>query len=121
MSDKFNISLEGEITVIEFLAETSYNEVKTMLDDVSENYPYEKRLFDMSNIKFNFSEREIKDIAEYGKKVFIKPNILAIFTKDDLAFGEMRQFMVYREEDGHAAAFVFKDKEEAMEWLLENS
>jgi hypothetical protein len=54
----------------------------------------------MSEIKFNFTTDEIQKIAAYGKSKFTKPNKLAIYALDDLAFGEMRQFEVYREEEG---------------------
>jgi len=71
----------------------------------------------MSEINFNFTTQEIISIALYGKQKFIKPNKLAIYAVKDLAFGEMRQFMVYREEENKAIPRVFRSEEEAIEWL----
>ena len=55
-------------------------------------------------------------IAEYGKGKFTKPNRLAIYAIKDLAFGEMSQFEVYREEE-KSAPRAFRDEKSAIEWL----
>ena len=60
---------------------------------------------------------EIKAIAEYGKSKFIKPNKIALIAPDDLAYGNMRQFIVYREQEEHSVACVFKNEREAILWL----
>lgn len=75
----------------------------------------------MSEIKFDFTVDEIKQISEYGKMKFTKPNKLAVYALDDLVFGEMRQFMVYREEEGKVFPRAFRNKEEALEWLNSKS
>ena len=105
------------ITTIKFLVKPSFNSVKTIIDEIIESYPYEKRLWDLSEVDFDFTTAEIKMIAEYGKKVFTKPNKLALFATTDLSFGEMRQFEVYREEENKALPKVFRDKASAIEWL----
>ncbi len=70
--------------------------------------PMKKRLWELSAIKFNLSTAEIQSISEYRKRKFTKPNKLAIFAVDDLAFGEMRQFEFYREEQGKASSGPFE-------------
>lgn len=119
MSDKYSIFYDSGITKVKFLAKPSFDEVKDIIDVIVADYPYEKRLWDMTDIKFDFTLNEIKLIAEYGKRVFTKPNKLSIVTDDDLAYGEMRQFMVYREQDGRATPIVFRKEEDAIKWLLE--
>lgn len=111
------ITHEDGITKIKFLVSPSYEQAKLMIDEIAENYPYEKRLWDLSEIKFDFTTAEIQRIAEYGKLKFTKPNKLALFALDDLAFGEMRQFEVYREEEGKAFPRVFRNEQEAIKWL----
>lgn len=117
MSDTYIINHSEGITEIKFLVPPSLALAKSIIDDIVENYPYEKRLWDLSEIKFNFTLAEIQQISEYGKLKFTKPNKLAIYAIDDLAFGEMRQFMVYREEEGKALPRAFRNKQEAIEWL----
>ena len=117
MSSTHIITHENGITKIKFLVNPSFEQVKLIIDEIAENYPYEKRLWDMSEIKFNFTIDEIQRIAAYGKSKFTKPNKLAIFALDDLTFGEMRQFGVYREEKGKSLPRVFRNEQDAIEWL----
>ena len=117
MSKIYNIEYLNGITKINFLEKPTFEEVQHAIDDVAENYPYEKRLWNLSDSNFNFTTKEIIDISKYGKSKFIKPNKIAIVATNDLAYGEMRQFMVYREEENKADACVFKTEEEAINWL----
>jgi glutaredoxin len=116
MSKTHKITHNDGITKIKFLVSPSYGQVKSIIDEVSEKYPYEKRLWDLSEIKFDFSTIEIKMISDYGKQKFTKANKLAIYVVDDLAFGEMRQFEVYREEEKSLPG-IFRNEQEAIEWL----
>ena len=117
MSDTHIIKHYEGITEIKFLVSPTFVQLKSIIDDIVENYPYEKRLWDMSEIQFDFTSNEIEQIAEYGKQKFTKPNKLALFALDDLAFGEMRQFMVYREEQSQSIPRAFRNKQAAIEWL----
>jgi hypothetical protein len=117
MSKTHIITVEDGITRIKFLVNPTFELAKSIIDELAENYPYEKRPWDMNEIKFNFTTAEIQNIAAYGKTKFTKPNKLAVLALDDLSFGEMRQFMVYREEENKAQPFVFRKEEEAIEWL----
>ena len=111
------ITVEDGITKIKFLESPCIEEAKAIIDDLADNYPYEKRLWDMSEIIFNWTIEEIKTISEYGKYKFTRPNKLAIYAVDNVSFGEMRQFEVYREEEGKAYPRAFRDQQEAIDWL----
>lgn len=89
----------------------------SIIDEIIENHPYERRLWDISDVDFDFSLEEIRAKAEYGKEKFVLPNRLAVYANADLVYGEMRQFAVYRKGDGKAVSNVFRDKLEAIEWL----
>ncbi len=117
MSVTHLITLEDGITRIKFLAAPSLEQTKAIIDEIVENYPYEKRLWDMSEIKFDFTTDEIQEIAEYGKRKFVKANKLAVYATDDLAYGEMRQFAVYRHEENKATPRAFRSEKAAIEWL----
>jgi len=118
MDKTHEIIYEGGVTVVKFIMKPSFDQVKLIIDDISENYSYEKRLWDLSEIDFDFTTEEIRLIAEYGKRKFTKNNKLAVFATSDLAFGEMRQFEVYREEE-ISTPKVFRDKQNAINWLNE--
>ena len=111
------ITHENGITKIKFLVNPSFEQVKLMIDEIAENYPYEKRLWDMSEIQFNFTTNEIQKIAAYGKSKFIKPNKLAVYALDDVAFGEKRIFEIYREEEGKSLPRAFRNEQDAITWL----
>lgn len=94
-----------------------HGDAREAIDDIAANFPYEKRLWDFSNIAFDFTMDELRSIAEYGKMTFSQPNKAAIVAPQDLAFGEMRAFEVYREQRGLAAARVLRTRQEALAWL----
>ena len=115
MSEIYKIEYLNGITRIKFLKKPTYKDTTTAIDDIVENYPYERRMWILSD--FNFSEQEIQDISKYGKSKFTKPNKIALVAAGNLAYGEMRQFMVYREEEKQAEACFFRTEEEAINWL----
>ena len=117
MSKQYSIAVENGITRIVCLQKPTYEDATRMIDDVAENFPYEKRLWDFSKIQFDFSMQELMAISNYGKQKFLKPNRVAIIAPDDLAFGEMRVFQVYREQEEHSVARAFRTEAEALEWL----
>ena len=62
---------------------------------------------------------EIQEIAIYGKSKFVVKNRLAAVAPQDVAYGTLRAFEVYREQEGHSVPRVFRTKQEAIEWLEE--
>lgn len=117
MSKNYSIEYINGITRIQFLTKPSFNDAQIAIDDIAENFPYEKRLWDLSNIKFDFTMKDIKAIAEYGKSKFIKPNKLAIIAPDNWAYIELHIFQAHRKQNGHSEAKVVKTEQEALKWL----
>ena len=117
MGTGYTIEHIDGITEVRFSQTPSYADTRTAIDDIIANYPYDRRLWDLSNVEFDFSMDELRSIAEYGKLVFTQPSKAAFVAPQDLAYGELRAFEVYREETGHAAARVFRTREEALAWL----
>jgi hypothetical protein len=60
---------------------------------------------------------ETQTIAECGKMRFVRPNRAAFVVSDDLSFGLVRAFEVYREQKGLSTARVFRTRTAALEWL----
>ena len=117
MIKSYTIKHVNGITKVQFSKTPSYGEIKTVIDDIAENFPYEKRLWDFTNTLFSFSETNLKIIAEYGKTKFIKPNRLAVVTPDDMVYEEMLLFQEHRKQNGHLVAKIFRTEFEALEWL----
>ena len=116
MAKIYLINHENGITCVRFIQKPSYADLQRAVDDLAENYPYEFRLWDLSDVLFDLSMEDIQAIADYGKRRFTKPNKAAFVAPQDLSYGVMRAFEVYRKQD-HADARVFRTREEALEWL----
>ncbi len=117
MSKLYNIQYSNGITKITFFEKPTFEEAQHAIDDVAENYPYEKRLWNLSESNFNFTHQEIINISRYGKSKFIKKNKMGIVATDVLVYGQMRQLMVYRKEEDKSDICVFKTEKEAITWL----
>ena len=117
MSKIYLIEHVNGITSIRFSKNPTYSDAQTVIDDIAENFPYTKRLWDFTNIKFDFTMDEIKAIAEYGKSKFIKPNKLALVAPDNWAYIELHIFQAHRKQKELSVARVFRTEQEALDWL----
>lgn len=117
MSKNYKIEYLNGITRVEFLTKPTFEDGIAAIDDISENYPYEKRLWDLSKTEFDFTLQEIIGIAAHCKSKFTKPSKIAYIASDELTYGEMREMMVYREADPLAEVYVFRTEKEALDWL----
>ena len=117
MEKVYSISHINGITEIKIFQSFNIEQGKKILDEIAENYPYERRFWDFSEVNLKYSMDELKLIAEYSKGLFNKPNKTAFYTLSDLTYGEMRQLAVFREEEGKAFASAFRIKQEAIDWL----
>lgn len=119
MSKVYVIEHVDGITKIHFSKKPTYSDAQTVIDDIVDNFPYTKRLWDFSKIKFDFTMDEIKSIAAYGKLKFIKPNKLAIVAPDNWAYIELHIFQAIRKQKEHSEARVFRTEQEALKWLMQ--
>ena len=117
MRKPYTIEHIDGITQIRFDQAPTYNNARAVIDDIAANFPYDKRLWDFSNVDFDFTMDELRSIAEYGKIVFTQPNKVALVAPQDLAYGELRAFEVYRDQAEHSVARVFRTRQEALTWL----
>jgi len=117
MSKNYHIEYSDGITRIQLMTRPTFEEGKVIIDDIADNYPYEKRLWDFSNIDFHFTINELHDIAEYGKMRFVKPNRAAFISPNENVDIEMVILDVYRAEAGNADTKVFRKESDAVEWL----
>lgn len=121
MEDKYLIKHVNGITRIEFSKNPSYSDAREVIDDIADNFPYEKRLWDFSRVKFDFTIEEIKSIAKYGKSKFSKANKLAIVAPDNWAYIELHIFQAHRHQKDLSETRVFRTVQQAENWLLSNS
>jgi len=118
MSEKYLIEYKNGVTRIQFFKNPTYAETQTIINDLSENYPYEKRLWILTNVRLNFTRDEIRAIAKYGKIKFIKPNRLALVAPDNWTYIKLHMFQAHRKQKEHSVAKVFRTELKALEWLI---
>jgi cellobiose-specific phosphotransferase system component IIB len=111
------ISHNDGITKVKFLVKPTLQQSKSIIDEIAKNHPSKKRLWDLSEVKFDLTIHEIILIAEYGKQKFTNPSKIALYVIDDLAYGKMRQFEVYRQEEKMVNTKIFRNAQEAIAWL----
>ena len=116
MTKEYSIENNNGITKVIFYGQPTLNAIKATIDELYEKFPYEKRLWNLSNVTLNLSSEEIIAIARYGKPKFTKPNKIALFANDDLAYGGLRQFAAHREQ-GDSQVQIFRNEEESVAWL----
>ncbi|MFQ5350627.1 MAG: hypothetical protein ACE5EG_09320, partial [Thermoanaerobaculia bacterium] len=67
---------------------------------------------------FSFTAEEIKNIAARGRVHWPSAARVAYLAADDLTFGLLRMFEVFREQENYQTR-VFREEQEALEWLQE--
>ncbi len=117
MTKKYTIQEVNDITTIVFLQAPTFDDAKEVIDTIAKNNSYHLRLWDFSSVLFNFTRDEIQEIATYGKSMFLEKNRIAVVAPQDLAYGMLRTFEAYRDQDSHSVVRVFRKTQEAMEWL----
>ena len=119
MAKNYTIKQVKSITIIVFSKAPTFDEAKEVIDTLAKNNSYHLRLWDFSNVLFNFTKEEIQEIALYGKSMFLEKNRIAVVAPQDLSYGILRSFEIYREQDMHSIPRVFRNRQEALQWLEE--
>ena len=108
------VSTDG-VTTIRFFKEPGFDDICSAIDDIVENYLSDLRLW-LFSCGLNFTNIQIKQLAEYAKSKFLIPSKSAIVAPKDLDFGLARVHDVYR-EDGFVEQMVFRTEQKARVWL----
>jgi hypothetical protein len=115
LGKNYSIEYKDEVTTVRFFREPGLDDMCNAVYDVTESYPSELRLWDLS-CGINLSNIEIEQLAEYAKSKFLTPAKIAVVAPGDLAFGLARVHDFYREEE-IIEQRVFRTEQEARAWL----
>ena len=110
------IDITGGVTSVRFTKETGVEDIRNAIDEVAENHLSDLRLWDISCEGINLTGRQIKQLAKYGRSKFLIPSKVAIVVQEDLAYGLMRMYEVYKNE-GLSETRIFCSDQEARIWL----
>ncbi len=119
MSTKLLVEQMDGITTLRLTRQLTVDEFLQMLDDVGKGDVTDRRLWDATNF-FNFSAEEIRQIAVKVKDKWPQAERVAFVASDDLTFGLVRMFEAFRTQEGFLTK-VFRNEEQAREWLLEEN
>ena len=118
--DSYDISNEGEIVIVTATSPPAFEETLRLIDYLGDNKIYERRLWDFSQVEFPYDLHEIREFAAHGRAKMREKNRFAVLVSDDMGFGSMRAFSVYRQEKGVTDVLVSRDRAEAIAWLSED-
>jgi len=115
VSHTFSVELLDDVAVIRVVANVEANALIDAMDDiVAATHHYSRRLWDLRD-GVHFSHQQIQEIARKGR-LWPAPARVAYLASDDLAFGLSRMYEVYGERE-QFETMVFRNKQEALEWL----
>lgn len=115
MSKDFTIETVSGVTVIRISRKLEFDEILKAINDVASLTPSDRRLWNLNQF-FRFSKEQILEMAELGRRIWPTASKVAYVTSDELSFGLLRMFEVYREQEQYQTR-VFKSEEEALTWL----
>ncbi len=118
--DAYDVAFEGDIVIVTASSAPEFDETLRLIDYLSKNNLYKRRLWDFSRIDFPYDLHEIREFAAYGRAQMREKNRFAVLVSDDMGFGSMRAFSVYRQEKGVTDVLVSRDRDEAIAWLSED-
>jgi hypothetical protein len=75
------------------------------------------QLLDIAQVtKLELNGDDVRTIA--GSKIFASSSRLAIVASSNLLYGLARMFQIFREMKGEQGIHVFRDRDEALAWVL---
>ncbi|MGI9328962.1 MAG: hypothetical protein ACR2PZ_27340 [Pseudomonadales bacterium] len=117
MAKHYSISSREDYVLIAFDLPPDLPALREVAVDLIENFIESRQfLWDFSN-GFALTPDEMREIADGAKKVAPRTSRrVAIVAPEDLNYGLLRIFEVYREKEGSQVK-VFRNRELASEWI----
>ena len=112
----FRVSLENGVTCIEATKPPGIEDILAIGAELAEAGDFPRRLWDYSSIEFPFSIDELRELGRSAKQINRQNARVAVVVADDLGYGSMRVMAVHFENDTTSLG-VFRDKQEAIQWL----
>ncbi len=116
MVKNYSINTSEGITTVCFTERPKLDDIHNAIDEVARDNPGRLRLWDLSRNRLNLTTLQLRQLAEYGKSQSLPPSKVAIVASEDLTFGIMRMFEVFR-EDKVSEHKIFRTVKEARGWL----
>ncbi|NKB33542.1 MAG: hypothetical protein GKR91_10640 [Pseudomonadales bacterium] len=113
--EEVKIEERSGVTIIRFQRNLKFSEVVDVIKNVALQDISSRRLWDV-RAGFDFNADQIRQIATLGKSIWSDQARVAYLTDSELAYGLIRMFEAYRDQEGYLT-HVFTHEDEAMDWL----
>ena len=107
------------ITIVTTYQEFDLAGSMAILQFLSDHNLYQYRLYDYRHYSWHLNHDEVLELSSFSKKIFPEKNYVSFCAQDDLAYATLREFSVYREQEGHSDVSVFRSREDSLNWLVE--
>ncbi len=115
--ESYVVRQQDGVTIVRPTQIPSFEETTRMIEYIGRKNIYHRRLWDFSNIPFPFTLDEMREMAATGRASMHEKNRFAVVVTDEIGFGTMRAFSVYRQQTGLAEVYVSNSFDDAMQWL----
>ena len=116
MNKKYSIELLDEIITIRYSERPEMDDIRQSMDETAGIARSGLRLWDFSNGAINLNNDQLQELADYGKMLFMPPSKAAIVAPEDLTYGLLRVYEVFRKQD-LVEIEIFRTEQEAIDWL----
>ncbi len=116
MSSTYKITHDEGITRVDFSRNPTKDEMYKLLDILADMPDTKRRLFVMEKAEVLLSTAEVREGAEFARKKQNQPSRVAMVAAGSITYGISRIFKVFRESE-QTQFGVFRDVDEALEWL----
>lgn len=113
--DSFSVENSEGVTTIRFLRDLGLEEILAIVDVIAEKEKGNRRLWDIRE-HFHLNTAEIRTLAKRGRILWPNAARVAYCVSNDVTFGLLRMFEVFREQDNYQTR-VFRDEQVARQWL----
>ena len=113
----WRVELENGLTIITAVDKPTPEESIALITHLSAAGLYHRRIYDLSQIEFPFTMRQLRKLAIAGREIITGENRIAIVVKDDVGYGSVRAFLTQRESETTVAMNVFRSLDDAKDWM----
>ncbi len=116
MTETYKITINRDVTVIEFEKDPSFFDITQAVNEISKNYSYKKRLWMFGEKKVSLSLLDIEKLAIFVSYKFKDKNRAAFVISDEPSLRKLRVYQAYREGNKNELR-SFRSIDNAREWL----
>lgn len=117
MEEAFAFKKDQNAVIVTVLRTVAVIELKRAHVAIAHNFDVPHRLWDLSSVGFNYSQAEMEEIAELGKKLMVGTGKVGFLVSDDDSYDNLLKYKELRAARLKQEVEIFRKRKEAMAWL----